>query len=68
MTDNAIFPAQDAIFLSMVLEHASGLMPTLTTEQREVMLHASRLLADHGRDTVVADAITAGSLARLAAR
>lgn len=63
--DNTIFPAEDALVLSKVLQHASDRIPGISEDERTILLAAAHILISHGCNAVIANAVAEQSLARM---
>jgi hypothetical protein len=66
MSNNAILAADDALTLSQCLMDVIDRIPGITTEQRLIVLGAASVLAEHSCNAVIANAVAARSLDRLA--
>ena len=68
MANDGIFPAEDALVISMVLMHAADRMPGITDAERAAVLEVARIMSAHGCDTVIAGVVTDRSMARASGR
>jgi hypothetical protein len=64
MSDNTILPADHALLFSSCLLDALDRMPALTEDDRAVLLRAAKVMAEHGCNSVIADAVLEQSMAQ----